>query len=81
MHQREFAISQALARAALTAAANLPDAHPCRGVVRHQVYRLQLELQRSHDPDNQRNAGKIGELVKWFDDGAIPSNERVVLST
>jgi hypothetical protein len=77
MQGREFAIAQALARAALIAAAALPADHPSRGVVRHQVDRMRLQLTaQSQDYE----AEKIASLLRWFDDGAVPSTERVVLS-
>jgi hypothetical protein len=80
MESRDFAIVQALARAALIAAAELPEKHPSRGIVRHQVDRLKLQLQGSANPHDRLNGEKIESLVQWFDDGAIPSTERVVLS-
>jgi len=77
MQGREFAITQALARHALYAAADLPKDHAQRKLVRHQVDRLfmQLAAQEQH-----HEAQKIASLLKWFDDGAIRSTEQVVLS-
>lgn len=77
MQGREFAISQALARSALIACAALPKDHPSRGVVRHQVNRLRMQLIVQ---GQSYEAHKIEDLLKWWDDGAMPSNERVVLS-
>lgn len=80
MKPREFAISQALARAALVACAALPEKHLSRGVVLHQVNRLKAELQGSTDAEDRRNGEKIEALVEWFEAGAHPSTDRVVLS-
>ena len=77
MQGREFAIALALARAALSGAAELPKDHSSRSVIRHQVDRLYMQLAAQ---EQHREAQKIAELLKWWDDGAIPSNERVVLS-
>ena len=78
MQAREFAIAQALARCALIAAAELPKDHGSRGVVRHQVDRLCKELAAQ---EQHYEAQKIASLLKWWDGGALPSSERVVLST
>lgn len=72
----KFAIVQALARHALYSAADLPEDHPQRGIIRHQVQRLENDLRNDGDP----RAENIARLGKWFDDGAVKSNERVVLS-
>lgn len=77
MDARYFAIVQALSRHALYALAALPKDHPQQAPLRWQVQRLENELRLGGDTDR---ADKIGRLGKWFDDGAVVSDEIVVLS-
>ena len=77
MDARHFAIVQALARHALYALAALPKDHPQQGPLRWHVQRLADQLLEDGDTDR---ADKLGRLGKWFDDGAIVSNDMVVLS-
>ena len=79
MH-RHFAIVLALARHALYAAAALPKDHPQRGIIRHQITRLQVELASSPAVEDRERAEKIGRLAQWYDAGAPISNEIAVLS-
>lgn len=77
MNARHFAIVQALARHALYALAALPKDHPQQTPLRWQVERLEKQLREDWDIDR---ADKIARLLKWFDDGAVPSTDMIVLS-
>lgn len=77
MDARHFAIVQALARHALYALADLPKDHPQQGPLRWQVQRLEKQLREDGDTDR---ADKLGRLGKWFDDGAVVSDDVMVLS-
>lgn len=77
MDARHFAIVQALTRHALYALAALPNDHPQQVPLRWQVQRLENQLREDGDGDR---ADKIGRLGKWFDDGAVVSDDMVVLS-
>lgn len=77
MDARHFAIVQALARHALYALAALPKGHPQQTPLRWQVQRLEDQLREDGDVDR---AEKLHRLGKWFDDGAVPSSDVVVLS-
>lgn len=77
MAARHFAIVQALVRHALYALADLPKDHPQRTPLRWQVQRLEEQLRGDGDDDR---ADKLGRLGKWFDDGAVVSNDVAVLS-
>ena len=74
---RYQSIINTLARHALYAAAALPDAHPQRKIIRHQLGRLHTELVEQGETSQ---AQKLQRMLEWFDTGAIPSTERVVLS-
>lgn len=77
MDARHFSIVQALARHALYALADLPKDHPQHVALRWQVQRLENQLREDGDTDR---ADKLARLGKWFDDGAVPSGDIVVLS-
>lgn len=77
MEPRYYAIIQALTRHALYAVADLPKDHLQRGTVRHQVERLIQEFALAGDADRKE---KLRRLAQWFDDGAVPSEDMVVLS-
>jgi hypothetical protein len=77
MDHRYFAIVQALTRHALYAAASLPEDHPQRRILRHQVDRLIQEFSKRDDMDKY---DKLCRLAKWFDDGAVVSGDIAVLS-
>lgn len=77
MEARYYAIVQALTRHALYAAAELPEDHIQRRIIRHQVGRLIKEFDEHGDTDRR---DKLARLAKWFDEGAVVSNELVTLS-
>jgi hypothetical protein len=75
MESRYFAIVQALARHALYAAADLPQDHPQRRIIRHQVERLIKEFAEAGDANRE---GKLKSLAQWFDDGAVPGDAAIL---
>lgn len=77
MAARHFAIVQELARHALYALAALPADHPQRTPLRWQVQRLEDQLRGDGDDDR---ADKLARLGQWFDDGAVVSNDIMMLS-
>jgi O-phosphoseryl-tRNA(Cys) synthetase len=72
-----FAPTLSLVRHALMAASHLPDDDPQRGLVRHQVERIHKRLYDTNDFDE---AAKIKHLLDWYDNGAVVSDDMVVLS-
>jgi hypothetical protein len=77
MEARYFAIVLALTRHALYAASELPEEHPQRRIIRHQVDRLIKEFAEHGDTDRR---DKLARLAKWFDDGAVVSTDIAFLS-
>ena len=77
MLDEHFAITLALARHALFAAKDCPDTSQQPRVVRHQVDRL---LRAHRQNGDEHKAGKLQNLLDWYDGKLPPDNERVVLS-
>lgn len=73
---RQFSIELALARLAVGMCGRHKDDLGCAGLV-WQVQRLADEYSRYGETDK---ADKLNRIIAWWDAGAVPSDEKVVLS-
>lgn len=71
-----FDAELSLARMAVGFAARHKDDPGVAGLV-HQVRRLES---RYRDSNFQDRADKLANILTWWDEGALPSTDRVVLS-
>lgn len=77
MEARHFAPVLSLVRHALYAAAALPEDHPQRTIIRHQVSRIAKRFEEDNDADRVH---KLNRLMIWYDDGAHISGDLAILS-